>query len=96
MRREFRQPDLPVGKVAAPVVVDYWPSSPPRTHASHSRNSDSGLDAIRDSRIASSFRQWLSGHDLIIRGISAYPLILSDSSGERGVSARISRKVRPR
>ena len=54
MRREFRQPDLPVGKVAAPVVVDYWPSSPPRTHASHSRNSDSGFDAIRDSRIASS------------------------------------------
>ena len=85
MRREFRQPDLPVGKVAAPVVVDYWPPSPPRTHASHSRNSDSGLDTIRDSRIASSFRQWLSGHDLITPGVSGRPLSLSRSGCGRGV-----------
>ena len=85
MRCEFRQPDLPVGKVAAPVVVDYWPPSPPRTHASHSRNSDSGLDTIRDSRIASSFRQWLSGHDLITRGDSGRRLSLSRSGCGRGV-----------
>lgn len=95
MRRQFFQRNFPVVTVAAPAVVDCWrrchQGRTPRTVL----NSGRELDAIRESRIASSFRQWISGHDLIIRGISACPLILSHASCERGVSARISRKVGP-
>src|SRR5437660_1632313 len=50
--------------------------------------------AIRESRIASSFLQWLSGHDLITRGISVLLLSRSRVACERGVSARIFPKAR--
>jgi len=55
MRRQFRQPDLPVGKVAAPAVVDCWPSSPPRTHASHSMRRSSSSAPRRKNAQARGF-----------------------------------------